>query len=97
MYGDYSDIDNPIVDEWNMHTIPNVAIKREKIKQVITKEEKEDMLSIIIEMYDKYKGRVAGIPLLEEFIDYAKKRRMIDETVEESVMINDQNNSSRSY
>lgn len=74
MYGNFSNIDSPLVEEWNMHTIPNISIKREKIKQVITKDGKEDMLSIIIEMYENYSEKIDGVPLLDEFIEYAKKR-----------------------
>ena len=75
LYGDFSNIDNPIVEEWNMHTIPNISIETEKIRQIVTKEGKEDVLSIIIDMYENYNGKLNGVPLLDGFVEYTKQRK----------------------
>ena len=75
LYGNFSNIDNPIVEKWNMHTIPNISIGKEKIKQIVTKEGEEDVLSIIIDMYENYNGKLNGVPLLDGFIEYTKQRK----------------------
>ena len=75
LYGNFSNIDNPIVEKWNMHTITNISIGKEKIKQIVTKEGEEDVLSIIIDMYEIYNGKLNGVPLLDGFIEYTKQRK----------------------
>ena len=97
MYGEFSDIDSLIMDDWNMHTKSNVGIEKNKLQQVITKDGKEDMLSIVIDVYDKYKDMPHKKMLLDDFIEYAKRKRLVNELVDEVKKENDQIDSSRVY
>ena len=83
MYGDFSDMNNPIMDDWNMHTKSGTGIEPDKIKQVVTPNEEESCLSIIMYLYDKYKDMDHEHLLLDDFIEFAKKKEMIDSIKEE--------------
>lgn len=97
MYGEFSDINNPIMDDWNMHTKSNVGVDKSKIKQVTTKDGKTDMLSIVIQLYDKYKNMPHNKFLLDEFIEYSKKKEELNNMVNEEGNKYDQVNNSRFY
>lgn len=97
MYGEFSDINNPIMDDWNMHTKTNTGVDKTKIKQVTTKDGKTDMLSIIIDLYDKYKNIPHNGFLLDEFIEYSKKKEEANNMVNEEGNKNDKINHSRLY
>lgn len=75
MYGPYSNINSPIVDQWNMHTLPNINISKDKISQLVTSDGKEDYLSILLEIHDKYRKNYEKQYFIDDFIEYAKKRR----------------------
>ena len=92
-YGPFSNFNSNQVDNWNMHTKTNVAIDREKIKQVITKTGKEDVLSIVKDVYNKNRENLNYNLLLDDFIEYVKEI----EVKEKEGRRYDQNNNSRSY
>lgn len=75
MYGDFSDMDNLSMDEWNMHTKTGKAIKQDKIRIVTTKDNKDDMLSLVLYLYDRNKDIPHNKLLLDDFVIYAKKRQ----------------------
>ena len=97
MYCEFSDIDNPIMDEWNMHTKTGIGVDKEKIKQVATNDGRTDMLSIVLYLYDKYKDIPHSKFLLDDFIKYAKSKEELNIMLGEEGYKNDQNNNSRSY
>ena len=97
MYGEFSDINSPIMDDWNMHTKTNIGVDKSKIKQVTTKEGKTDMLSIVIELYDKHKNIPHSGFLLDEFIEYSKKKEELNNMVNKEGNNYDKNNHSRIY
>lgn len=73
MYGSFSNIDSPIMDSWNMHTKIATSIPKEKIAQVVTKEGKKDMLSIVIDVYQQKKEN-EHYDLLDNFIKYVNEK-----------------------
>ena len=96
MYGEFSDMSIDKMDDWNMHTKAGVSnIPPKKIRQVISKEGKEDMLSIVLELYDKYKGIPHNRMLIDNFVRYVKKRKELDLIVYGENDKNDQINYSR--
>lgn len=95
MYCEFSDMNTKVMDDWNMHTKKNIAIDKSKIKKVETKDHRDDMLSIVMEIYDKYKDIPHEKFLLDDFITYAKKEnlmKMVNEGVKD-----DKNNNGRKY
>ena len=96
MYGEFSDMSIDKMDDWNMHTKAGVSnIPPKKIRQVISKDGKEDMLSIVLELYDKYKGIPHNRMLIDNFVRYVKKRKELDLIVYGENDKNDQINYSR--
>lgn len=81
-YGNYSDFSTPIVDKWNMQTIPglDVTIEPDRLKKLKVKEH-DDVLSVLLFMYDKYKkeipvDRQIKFDMLDGFVTYAKDKRV---------------------
>ena len=74
MYSQFSNIDSETVEEWNMCTKPGISISPDKISLLTTTSGKTDMLSIIIEVYDKYNPFKSKDYLLNDFIEYAKEK-----------------------
>ncbi len=89
MYGPYSDFGtlekpNNKQEEWNMNTkIGDKTISSDRLKIVETQDGKTDGLSVIIEFYDQYRGRVNKendkmFEILDNFIAYAKEKYKSD-------------------
>ncbi|MBE6157672.1 MAG: hypothetical protein E7160_02640 [Firmicutes bacterium] len=95
MYGEFSNIDTNNMEDWNMHTKTNINIDKSKIRQVITPDGKEDMLSIIIYLYDKYKNIPHNQMLLDDFVDYAKLKD--NDYIQKEGKEYAKNNNSRIY
>ena len=74
MYGNYSNVDSNIVDKWNMHTLPNYGVAKEKISKVITKDGKDDALSILQYIYINYRNKEDKYDILDDFMTYSFKR-----------------------
>lgn len=77
MYGSFSNPDSEVMDKWNMHTFVGQGVSKEKIKQIIATNGDEDILSILLEVYNKYKRAFPNrqFDILDNFIHYAKERR----------------------
>ena len=88
MYGSFSNMDSEIVDDWNMHTITDVPVEVENILELTFNDESADALTIVMEIYNKYKGLNKEKLLIDDFIDYANKRKM----KEEGNRVNDKDN-----
>lgn len=94
-YGPYSDFGTPenpnnCQEDWNMNTkFGDRVITSDRLKIVETEYGKSDALSVMIEAYDKYRGRVSNeneamFEILDNFIDYAKERRKKDKDFQET-------------
>lgn len=94
MYGPYSDFGtieepNNKQEDWNMNTkIGNRTISSERIKIIETQDGKTDGLSVILEVYDKYrknfpKENDSMFEILDGFIAYAKEKYRSDKDFEE--------------
>lgn len=94
-YGEFSDFSTTIMDDWNMHTYSGVGIDRTKIKQVITKDGKEDMLSVVLYLYDKYKEMPHNKFLLDDFVKYANNKNELNMMLQEEGNKYAKNNNSR--
>lgn len=80
MYSDYSNVDVATMDKWNMHTLPQTEkIEPCKITQIIDSKGQTDMLSIVFELYEKYKGQDLACDILDDFIEYAKIRELANQ------------------
>lgn len=79
MYGNYSNIDSIIVDKWNMHTLVNHEISKEKISKIITKDGKDDALSILQYVYINYRKKDDKYDILDDFMKYSFKRDKTNE------------------
>lgn len=80
MYGDFSNLDSLQMEPWNMHTISNTKINKECISQLISSNCKEDMLSIVKEIYKTYQDKVHFdiLTLFMEYVDYLTlSRKMV--------------------
>ena len=77
MYGDFSNMDDMTMDSWNMHTKTDKGIKNNKIRIVETPDNKDDMLSILIYVYDKNKTIPHKKLLLDDFIKFVNKKKVI--------------------
>lgn len=77
MYGDFSNIESPIMDSWNMHTKPYKEIEKEKISQVITAKGRTDSLSIIQEVYEAI-GKNRKWDVLDDFMFYAYQKEELE-------------------
>lgn len=80
MYSDYSNVDVATMDKWNMHILPQTEkIEPCKITQIIDSKGQTDMLSIVFELYEKYKGQDLACDILDDFIEYAKIRELANQ------------------
>lgn len=95
MYGPFSNMETTTMDDWNMHTITGTTIPKERIKQVTTPDGKTDMLSIVLYIYSKYKDMSHDRLLLDDFIEYAKKKQALEEMLKGEEKEDDQINYSR--
>ena len=95
MYGPFSNFESTKMDDWNMHTFTGITLSPNVIKQVKTPEGKTDMLSILIYLYDKNKNIPHSKFLLDDFVEYAKKRQRLEEMIQEGNNTNDKNDCSR--
>ncbi len=80
MYGSYSDFDTLKVDKWNMHTIlgKQITIRPDRIKQLTTPDGRNDVLSVVEFLYDKYKQitpkeEQVQFDLLDKYMEYVKE------------------------
>lgn len=77
MYSDFSNMDDMTMDSWNMHTKTDKGIKKNKIRIVETPDNKDDVLSILLYVYNKNKGIPHKRILLDDFIKYVNKKKEI--------------------
>lgn len=78
-YGNYSNCDCLNMEDWNMHThIGKRNIEPNKIKQIVSTNGKDDALSVIIEMYEKYRDPDIKLLNLQSFMEYALERYKTD-------------------
>lgn len=80
-YGHYSDFSSPMVDKWNMQTIPgkNITIEPSRIRR-LTIDGKTDVFSIMKYMYDKYqlevpKEKQVKFDVLDNYIKYVTEKK----------------------
>ena len=94
LYGPYSDFGtsekpNNEQEEWNMNTKSgDRIIPSERLKIVETQEGRTDGLSVIIEVYEKYRKTIpkendSMFEILDNFIAYAKEKYKSDKDYEE--------------
>ena len=81
MYGYYSDFTNPVVDKWNMQTIPgkDMIIEPSRLKR-ITMNGKNDVFSVVSFLYDEYKKEVpldkqVKFDILDNYMKYIRERK----------------------
>lgn len=81
MYGPYSDFDSNKVEKWNMNTFlgKQMTITPDRIKQLSLPNGKNDVLSVIEYLYDKYreitpKEKQVKFDILDSYIEYAKEK-----------------------
>lgn len=97
MFGNFSNIESPIMDSWNMHTKPYKEIEKEKISQVVTSSGKTDGLSIIQEIYET-RGKNRKWDVLDNFMSYVYRKEKIKskldtQNIELNTMLEDYNKS----
>ena len=73
MYGDYSNIDDLRVDDWNMQTRSNIETKR--ISKIASSNGKQDVISILTEMYDSRNTEI-NYDILGDFVKYIKEKEI---------------------
>ena len=80
MYGQYSDFESVKVDKWNMNTFlgKKITIDPSRISQIVTPDGKDDVLSVVLYLYDKYKeitpeDKQVEFDILDEYMQYAKE------------------------
>ena len=78
IYAPFSNFESIQVDDWNMHTKTGTIIESKKINQVITPKKQEDMLSIILYVYEKNKNIPHSKLLLDDFIVFAKEKQKLE-------------------
>lgn len=83
LYGTYSDFSNGniVQEDWNMNThIGNKTIPTNRIKIIESKSGRTDALSVVLEIYNTYRERLANmdISVLDGFIKYANNRYVSD-------------------
>ncbi len=81
MYGKYSDFSTPIVDKWNMQTIPgkNITITPDKLKR-LSFNGKIDLVSIVVGLYERYRKESTiqvHLPMLDKFIKYIQSKNKL--------------------
>ena len=103
-YGDYTDYNTPIMDKWNMQTIPGkeITIAPSDIVQLTTKDGKDDVWSVLNEFYDMYKANVSvekqtKFDLLDDFMDYTKKKQKEEIKYNDYVEVSSQLMSNQSF
>ena len=81
MYGEYSDIESDKVDKWNMNTFLGqpIIITPDRIKKLTLPNGKNDVLSIVEFLYDRYKEitpqeRQVKFDLLNKYMKYVKEK-----------------------
>lgn len=81
MYGSYSDFDTSKVDKWNMNTFlgKQITIDPDRIKQLTTPDGKNNVLSVVTYLYEKYKEitpkeRQIKFDLLDNYMEYVKEK-----------------------
>lgn len=81
MLGNYTDFESAKVDKWNMNTVlgKELTIKPTRIKQVKLDSGKNDVLSIVTILYDKYKEstpkeKQVQFDLLDGYMDFVRDR-----------------------
>ena len=81
MYGSYSNFESSKVDKWNMNTFlgKQMTIEPNRIRQLTLPNDKNDVLSIITYLYDKYKEitpeeEQVNFDVLDSYIEYAKEK-----------------------
>lgn len=81
MYGPYSDFDSNKVDKWNMNTFlgKQMTITPDRIKQLSLPNGKNDVLSVIEYLYDKYseitpEEKQVKFDILDSYMKYAKEK-----------------------
>lgn len=81
MYGPYSDFDSNKVDKWNMNTFlgKQMTITPDRIKQLSLPNGKNDVLSVIEYLYDKYREitpeeKQVKFDILDSYMKYAKEK-----------------------
>ena len=95
-YGPYSqwgteDNPNNLQEDWNRNTkIGNRTISSDRLKIIETQNGRSDALSVIIEVYNKYRTTILKendymFEILDNFIEYAKKRYREDIDYSEGV------------
>ena len=80
MYGEYSRFDTPIVDKWNMQTIPgkDITITPDRIK-VLCADGKTDVMTILLNLYERYQNESINkvdLPMLDKFVEYVNNKNM---------------------
>lgn len=90
MYGAYSDFNNGNItqDNWNMNThIGKKTIPIDRIKIIEVENGRTDALSIIFEIYQKFRRELMEIDLsrLDDFIDYAVEKYKKDKDYAEGM------------
>lgn len=71
MYGNDSKLNSIIMDEWNMHTLRDKVIEKEKISILVSNDNILSELDVLLYIYDNYKDK--NYDLLDDFIKFVKK------------------------
>ncbi len=81
MYGKYSNFESTKVDKWNMHTFlgKRMTITPDRIKQLTLPNGKNDVLSVVEFLYNKYKQitpkeEQVQFDLLDGYMEYVKNK-----------------------
>lgn len=81
MYGEYSDLESDKVDKWNMNTFLGqpITITPDRIKELTLPNGKNDVLSIVEFLYDRYKEitpqeQQVQFDLLDKYMEYVKEK-----------------------
>lgn len=86
MYGTYSNFESCKVDKWNMNTFlgKQMTITPDRIKQLTLPSGKNDVLSVIEYLYDKYKEitpkeKQVQFDILDRYMEYVKEKMINNE------------------
>lgn len=78
-YGNYSNNDSDIMDDWNMHTLSKKKIDLENTKLIVASNGNNDCISILMEIYAKYEQKKEKqniqFDLLTDFITYVRVKK----------------------
>lgn len=79
--GGHSNMETPLVDKWNMNTFlgKKIIINPDRVKQLTVPNGKNDVLSVVLFLYDKYKEitqdeQQVHFDVLDEYIEYVKEK-----------------------